>query len=41
LLGRIARTTPGLTAAALDALENLDHPRASALAAGLRQLLAA
>jgi HEAT repeat protein len=33
LLGRIARTMPGLSAAALDALGSIDHPRASRIAA--------
>jgi HEAT repeat protein len=33
LLGRIARTMPGLSAAALDALDAIDHPRASRIAA--------
>jgi hypothetical protein len=33
LLGRIARTAPGLTGPALEALESIDHPRAGALAA--------
>ena len=33
LLGRIARTMPNLTAAALDALDAIDHPRASRIAA--------
>jgi hypothetical protein len=33
LLGRIARTMPDLTAAALDALDAIDHPRASRIAA--------
>lgn len=38
LLGRLARTTPGLADAALDALESIDHPRASAVAAAIRRL---
>jgi hypothetical protein len=38
LLGRLARTTPGLAEAALDALESIDHPRARAIAAPLRHL---
>jgi HEAT repeat protein len=33
LLGRIARTMPDLSAAALDALNSIDHPRASRIAA--------
>jgi hypothetical protein len=33
LLGRIARTMPGLSAAALDALDAIDHPRALRIAA--------
>jgi hypothetical protein len=33
LLGRIARTLPDLMAAALDALDSIDHPRASRIAA--------
>jgi hypothetical protein len=33
LLGRIARTVPELSAAALDALDTLDHPRASRILA--------
>ena len=33
LLGRIARTMPDLSAAALDALDSIDHPRASRIAA--------
>jgi HEAT repeats len=33
LLGRIARTMPDLSAAALDALDAIDHPRASRIAA--------
>ena len=36
LLGRIARATPGLADVALDALENVDHPRAGVIAAVLR-----
>lgn len=36
LLGRLARTTPDLTDAALYSLENIDHPRASAIAAAIR-----
>ncbi len=38
LLGRIARSTAGLADAALDALESIDHPRAGAIAAAIRQL---
>src|SRR5207302_6042715 len=37
LLGRITRSTPSLAAAALDALESIDHPRAGAIAAGIRR----
>jgi hypothetical protein len=37
LLGRIARATAGLADAALDALESIDHPRAGAIAAAIRQ----
>lgn len=33
LLGRIARTMPGLSQAAVDALDSIDHPRASRIAA--------
>jgi hypothetical protein len=33
LLGRIGRTIPALSAAALDALNSIDHPRASRIAA--------
>jgi len=33
LLGRIARTMPDLMAAALDALDAIDHPRALRIAA--------
>lgn len=39
LLGRIARSTPSLAGAALDALEGIEHPRASLIAAALRRLL--
>jgi HEAT repeat protein len=35
-LGRIARTEPTLTDAALDALEGTDHPRAEAIATAVR-----
>jgi HEAT repeat protein len=35
-LGRIARTEPTLTDAALDALEDTDHPRAEAIATAVR-----
>ena len=38
LLGRLARTTPDLADAAIDALESIDHPRASAIAAAVRHL---
>ena len=38
LLGRIARSTPDLADAALDALENIDHPRAGAIAAAIRHM---
>ena len=38
LLGQLARTTPALADAALDALESIDHPRASAIAARIRHL---
>jgi hypothetical protein len=33
LLGRIVRTMPDLSAAALDALNSIDHPRALRIAA--------
>ena len=33
LLGRLARTMPDLSAAALDALHGIDHPRASRILA--------
>jgi HEAT repeat protein len=36
LLGRIARSVPALTDAALDALESIDHARAAAIAAAIR-----
>jgi HEAT repeat protein len=36
LLGRIARTMPDLLQAALDALESIDHPRASRIAVEIR-----
>jgi hypothetical protein len=36
LLGRIARTLPDLSQAALDALDSIDHPRASRIAAEIR-----
>jgi hypothetical protein len=36
LLGRIARSTPNLAAAALAALDEIDHARAGAIAAGIR-----
>jgi HEAT repeat protein len=35
-LGRIARTEPALSDAALDALEGIDQPRANAIATALR-----
>jgi HEAT repeats len=37
LLGRIARTMPGLSPAALDALDAIDHPRAARIVAEIRQ----
>ena len=37
LLGRLARTTPDLADAAIEALESIDHPRASAIAAAARR----
>jgi hypothetical protein len=37
LLGRVARTVPHLTEAALDALDAIDHPRAEKIAADIRQ----
>jgi hypothetical protein len=37
LLGRIARTVPDLSQAALDALDAIDHPRAARIAAEIRQ----
>jgi hypothetical protein len=36
LVGRIARTMPHLRTAALDALETIEHPHASRLAAEIR-----
>jgi hypothetical protein len=36
LLGRIARSLPELTAAALDGLDDISHPRARAVAATIR-----
>lgn len=36
LLGRLARTAPALADAAIDALETIDHPRASVIAAAVR-----
>jgi hypothetical protein len=39
MLGRIARATPGLADAALDSLENIDHPRAGTIAATIRRQL--
>ena len=41
LLGRIARRTPSLAAAALEALEGIDHSRAGAIAASIRRQLRA
>jgi HEAT repeat protein len=35
LLGRVARTVPDLSQAALDALDSIDHPRAPRIAAEL------
>jgi HEAT repeat protein len=40
LLGRIARSAPGLTVAALDALDAIDHPRAAKIGASTREALA-
>jgi hypothetical protein len=37
LLGRIARSAPPLSDVALDTLEGIDHPRASAIAAAIRR----
>ena len=37
LLGRIARSTPELAGAALDALESIDHVRAAKIAAAIRK----
>jgi hypothetical protein len=37
LLGRLARTAPDLADAAIDALESIDHPRASAILAAVRR----
>ncbi|MGD9881116.1 MAG: HEAT repeat domain-containing protein [Reyranella sp.] len=37
LLGRLARNRPAFATAALDALENIDHPRASTIAAAVRR----
>ncbi len=37
LLARLARTVPHLAHAALDALEVIDHPRATQLLTGLAQ----
>jgi hypothetical protein len=37
LLGRLARERPAFAAAALDALENIDHPRADVIAAAVRR----
>jgi HEAT repeat protein len=38
-LGRIARTSPGLSDAALNALEDIDQPRAIAIATAVRDVL--
>jgi HEAT repeat protein len=38
-LGRIARTEPGLSDAALNALEDIDQPRANAIATAVRNVL--
>ena len=40
-LGRIARTSPGLSNAALNALEDIDQPRAIAIATAVRNVLSA
>jgi HEAT repeats len=40
LLGRVARATPQLAVAALDALDAIDQPRAAKVAAGIREMLA-
>lgn len=37
LLGRIARTVPALSDAALNALDDIDHPRASVVATAIRR----
>ena len=37
-LGRIARTEPALSDAALNALEDIDQPRANAIATALRNV---
>ena len=37
-LGRLARTEPGLSDAALGALEDIDQPRADAIAAAVRRV---
>jgi HEAT repeat protein len=39
-LGRIARSEPALSDAALNALEGIDHPRADAIAAAIRDMQA-
>ena len=39
LLGRIARSTPALSDAALNTLESIDHPRACAIAVAIRDAL--
>lgn len=38
LLGRIARALPDLSAAALDALDAIDHPRADKIATAIREI---
>jgi hypothetical protein len=38
LLGRLARTVPTLADAAIEALESIAHPRASAITAAVRHL---
>jgi hypothetical protein len=38
-LGRIARTEPALSDAALNALEGIDQPRANAIATAIRNVL--
>jgi hypothetical protein len=39
-LGRIARTEPALSDAALNALEDIDQPRANAIATAVSKVLA-